>query len=98
MTFKNKLGQVHEATIDMAKIVKAIEFMSRKMKCPVYGTERHFYRFCNEVQFHKDNLSRLSQALEDPDRRSYPKRLRKLRRDDIHSRTYKNIGAQELQN
>ena len=56
-TFKDKLGMVHEATIDMGKIRKAIEFMTRKMKCPVYGTERYFYRFCNEIQFHSDNLS-----------------------------------------
>ena len=89
---------VHEATIDMGKIRKAIEFMTRKMKCPVYGTERYFYRFCNEIQFHTDNLSRLAQALEDPNRPSYPKRLRKLRRNDIHSRTDKNLAVPELQN
>ena len=44
-TFKDKLGMIHEATIDMEKIRRAREFMTRKMKCPVYGTERYFYRF-----------------------------------------------------
>ena len=40
--FRDKLGVVHEATIDMENIRKAKDFMSSKMKCPILGTERYF--------------------------------------------------------
>ena len=39
VTFRDKLGAAHEATVDMQNIRRAREFMTRKMKCPIYGTE-----------------------------------------------------------
>ena len=98
MTFKDKLGTVHEASIDMEKIRRAREFMTRKRKCPVYGDERNFYRFCKDIPFDDENMRQLSEALKDPNKRSYPKRLRKLRQDDVHRRVEKGVGSQELQN
>ena len=98
MPFNDKLGAVHESTIDMEKIRRAREFMTRKLKCPVYGTERHFYRFCKDIPFDNENMRQLSEELEHPSRRSHPKRLRTLRQDDIHRRSEKCIGSQELLN
>ena len=56
MTFKDKLGRVHEALVDMDKIRKARHYMTRDKTCPVYGTPRKYYRFCEEVPFDDDNM------------------------------------------
>ena len=82
----------------MGKIREAMEYMSRKMKCPLYGKEVCFYRFCKEIPFHSDNMRRLEESLENPEQPSYPKRLRRLRQDDIHARIEKPLGMQELEN
>ena len=43
-------------------------------------------------------MRRLGEALEDPSHRSYPKRLRTLRQNDVHMRAEKSIDVPELQN
>ena len=73
MTFKDKLGVIHEATIDMEKIRRAQKYMTEIRKCPVYGTTRHFYRFCKDIPFDNENMRQLSEALENPTQRAYPK-------------------------
>ena len=78
--------------------MEAMEFTSRKIKCPLYGKKVFFYRFCKDIPFHNDNMRMLAEALEDPEQPSYPKRLRRLRQDDIHARIDKALGVQELEN
>ena len=51
MKFQNKLGNFNEATVDIEKILKAKELLTREMICPVYGSSRPFNRFCNEIPF-----------------------------------------------
>ena len=43
-------------------------------------------------------MQRLADALEDPSRPSYPKRLRRLRQEDVQERIDKPIKIPELQN
>ena len=98
MKFKDKLGNFNEATVDIEKILLAKEFMTRKMKCPVYGTSRYFYRFCDEIPFSNENFKRLKDALSGTGKRSSPKDLRTLSQDDVHSRAEKFIEIAELEN
>ena len=77
-TFRDKIGNINEGTVDMSNIVKAREFMTRLMIDPVYGKERYFYRFCNEVPFSNENMRMLADALSNPNKRFYPTKLRRL--------------------
>ena len=65
---------------------------------PVYGKERYFYRFCNEVPFSNENMRMLSDALSNPNKRSYPTQLRRLEQSEIHSRIDKPLRKPEFQN
>ena len=82
----------------MEKIIRAREYMTGRMKCPVYGTERHFYRFCKEIPFDNENMRRLRKALENPIQPSYPKELRTLSQCQVHSRAEKFIELLEVEN
>ena len=97
-TFQDKRGNVREATIDMNNIRKIREWQSRLEVCPVYGTPRYRYRYYAEIPFHNDNMARLSNALEKPDERSYPKDLRTISKLEFHKRAEKVIQVEELQN
>ena len=96
--FKNKLGEVKEAIVDMNKIIRLRDLMMRKVKCPVLGTERYFYRFCKDIPFNNECMRRLGESLEDPSRPSYPRNLRSLEQNEIHRRVDKPIGILELEN
>ena len=98
VTLRDKLGVAHEGTIDMNNIRRAKEFMSQERFCPVYGKKRYFYRFYKEFPFSNNNMSRLANALENPNKRSFPKNLRRIEQTDIHQRTEKALQAPELQN
>ena len=98
MTYRNKLGTVHEATVDMNKIRIAAEYMNRDMTCPIEDKPRKFYRFCEEIPFSNENLQYLQQALENPDKPSYPKSLRRLDQAQLHKRGDKPIQPPEFQN
>ena len=81
MTYQNKLGDVKEAMVDMHKIDRAIEFMTKEMPeedCPPCRDSRQFYRFSNETPYTTDNMERLKAALQNPDEPSYPRDLRTL--------------------
>ena len=97
-TFRDKFGNINEGTVDMSNIVKAREFMTRLMIDPVYGKERYFYRFCNEVPFSNENMRMLADALSNPNKRSYPTQLRRLEQSEIHSRIDKPLRKPEFQN
>ena len=98
MTFQDKLGSTHETMVDMNKIRKAIEFMTRTKKCPVYGNERKYYRFADEIPFTNDNMAQLSQSLQDPSRPSHPKHLRTIDLGKIHDRVDKPMQIPEFKN
>ena len=96
MTFKDRLGRVEEAMVDMEKIRKVVHYMTRKKICPYTKKERSYYKFADEVHYTNENLARLSQALEDPSRSSYPRNLRTLDQDIIHERADKPIQLMEF--
>ena len=98
MTYKDKLGSAHEATVDMDKIRKAIEFMNRDMPCPVYGTPRKYYRFCKDIPFSNENMRHLSNSLEDPSTRSYPKDVRTILVTEVHKRAKKPLALTKFEN
>ena len=97
-THKDKLGSVHEALVDMNKIRKAREFMTRDKIDPVNGKPRKYYRFSDEIPFHNDNMNMLAESLTDPTKPSYPKELRTLKQSELHQRADKPIQLLELQN
>ena len=96
MTFKDKLGNMHEAMIDMEKIRKTIYYMTRKRTCPVYGTERYYYRFAKDIVFSRDNMAILANSLDDPSGPSLARNLRRIDQDTIHDRGDKPIQILEL--
>ena len=86
MSYRDKLGSVHEAMVDMNKIRRAREFMNRDMTCPVYNTPRKYNRIYTSIPFHNTNMADLSQALQDPSKPSLPKGLRTLNPSEVHKR------------
>ncbi len=75
MTYDDRMGAAHESMVDMNKIIKLREFMTRKVKYPVYGTEQCYNRLADKIQFSNENMALLSQSLDDPSRLSNPKDL-----------------------
>ena len=97
MTFENKLGNTNEYKVDMNKIRRAIEFMTRKKNCPVTGKQRNYYRLSQDIPFTSENMQLLSQSVQDPSRPSLPKNLRTLDSGILHDRADKAIQMPELQ-
>ena len=98
MMFLDKLGNVREATVDMDKIRRVREYMTREKVCPVTGQTRYFNRIIEDSPFDNENMRRLADALRDPNQRSYPRKLRTLDESTIQERAEKFIEAQELEN
>ena len=81
----------------MSKIIRFREFATRRMECLVTGKDLSNYRFCDEKHFDDENMKRLSEALQNPETRSYPKRLRTLDQCEVHDRATKFIELPELE-
>ena len=96
MVFQDRLGMVHEAMVDMKKVEKTLEFMSRIKKCPVYGTQRTYYRFSEKIPFSRENMERLARSINPTT--LYPNDLRTLNQQNVHDRADKPIQLEELQN
>ena len=95
MMFLDKLGNVREATVDMDKIRRVREYMTRKKVCPVTGQTRYFNRIIEDSPFDNENMRRLADALRYPNQRSYPRKLRTLDESTIQERAEKFIKARE---
>ena len=72
--------------------------MNRDMTCPIEDKPRKVYIFCEEIHFSNENLQYLQQALENPDKPSYPKSLRRLDQAQLHKRGEKPIQPPGFQN
>ncbi|KAH3813840.1 hypothetical protein DPMN_142310 [Dreissena polymorpha] len=96
MVSKQEDGSINEAKINMAKIVHAKELMEREVTCPVYGTKRPFYRYCDKVHtpFTVAAMENLASQLSDTSTAVYPNGLRKINVELIHERASKRLTIQ----
>ncbi|KAH3865712.1 hypothetical protein DPMN_028754 [Dreissena polymorpha] len=96
MVSKQEDGSINEAKINMAKIVHAKELLEREVTCPVYGTKRPFYRYCDKVHtpFTVAAMENLASQLSDTSTAVYPNGLRKINVELIHERASKRLTIQ----
>jgi len=96
MVSKQEDGSINEAKINMAKIVHAKELMEREVTCPVYGTKRPFYRYCDKVHtpFTIAAMENLASQLSDTSTAVFPDGLRKINVELIHERASKRLTFQ----
>ena len=97
--FEDRYGEIREALVNMEKICRVREIMQKRLRCPVNGDERSFYRLCSDeyVPFSNANMLSLSKNLESSNSPSYPKGLRTIEETVIHGKSDKTIKGQELQ-
>ena len=93
MVSKHEDGSVIEAKVNMAKIVHAKELMEREVTCPVNGTNRPFYRYCDKIHtpFTTTAMECLASQLSDTSTAVLPNGLRKINVDLIHERASKRL-------
>ena len=98
----SKLDKIHQARVNFDNIRRVKCIMERKRICPVYGTERTYYRMNEELPFTNNAMQKLEQELQnlklDDDGYVEIKNIRKVTDSNLEKRIAKEIKLDELSN